>query len=91
MKRIVAMSFALCLAATGVAHAQSTPDTPRNPSCTDEATSKKLAGAAKTSFMNKCQTDSATACDTAATAKNLNGAARTSFTKKCVSDSVGGN
>jgi hypothetical protein len=68
---------------------QSPAKTPRDPSCTAEATTKKLAGAAKTSFMKKCQTDSATACDAAAADKKLNGAAKTSFTKKCVTDSVG--
>ena len=62
---------------------------PRTPSCHDEATTKKLAGAALTSFMKKCQIDSSTACDTAASDKKLAGAAKTSFTKKCVTDSVG--
>jgi psiF repeat len=58
-------------------------------SCTATATSKKLAGAAKTSFMKKCQTDAATSCDSQAADKKLAGAAKTSFTKKCVSDAVG--
>jgi hypothetical protein len=73
-----------------VAYAQTaTPSTPRSPTCHDEATTKKLAGAALNSFMKKCQTDSSTACDTAAADKKLAGAAKTSFTKKCVTDSVG--
>jgi hypothetical protein len=79
----------VCLAVVGTAYAQSPAKTPRDPSCTAEATTKKLAGAAKTSFMKKCETDSATACDAAAADKKLSGAAKTSFTKKCVSDSVG--
>jgi hypothetical protein len=79
----------ICLAVAGAAYAQSPANTPRDPSCTTEATTKKLAGAAKTSFMKKCQTDSATACDAAAADKKLSGAAKTSFTKKCVSDSIG--
>ncbi len=58
-------------------------------SCTTTATDKKLAGAAKTSFMKKCTTDATTACDTAAADKKLYGAAKTSFTKKCLSDAVG--
>jgi hypothetical protein len=58
-------------------------------SCTSQATAKKLAGAAQTSFMKKCQTDAAAACDSAAADKKLAGAAKTSFTKKCVSDRVG--
>lgn len=60
------------------------------PSCTTTATEKKLAGAAKTSFMKKCETDAAAACDKTAADKKLFGAAKTSFTKKCVSDAVGG-
>jgi hypothetical protein len=58
-------------------------------SCAAQATDKKLAGAAKTSFMKKCQTDAMTACDSQAADKKLAGAAKTSFTKKCVSDATG--
>ena len=54
------------------------------------AMDKKLAGAAKTSFMKKCEKDAAATCSTAAADKKLAGAAKTSFTKKCVKDSVGG-
>ena len=86
--RAISVSL-ICIAIAGAAYAQSPAKTPREPSCTAEATTKKLAGAAKTSFMKKCETDSATACDAAAADKKLNGAAKTSFTKKCVSDSVG--
>jgi uncharacterized membrane protein len=55
-------------------------------SCTAQATDKKLAGAAKTSFMKKCQADATTSCTAAAKDKKLAGAAQTSFVKKCVSD-----
>jgi hypothetical protein len=58
-------------------------------SCKVEAANKKLAGAAMTSFMKKCQTDATAACDKSAAEKKLSGAAKTSFTKKCVSDAVG--
>ena len=58
-------------------------------SCKVEAGNKKLAGAAMTSFMKKCQTGATTACDKSAAEKKLSGAAKTSFTKKCVSDAVG--
>jgi psiF repeat len=58
-------------------------------SCTAQATDKKLAGAAKTSFMKKCTTDATTACMATAKDKKLAGAAQTSFTKKCVSDASG--
>jgi hypothetical protein len=44
--------------------------------CGAQATEKKLAGAAKTSFLKKC-------CDDQAADKKLAGAAKTSFTKKC--------
>jgi len=58
-------------------------------SCVSNADDKKLAGAARTSFLNKCERDAKTTCDTTAGDKKLAGAARTSFTKKCVSDAVG--
>ena len=48
---------------------------------------KKLAGAAKTSFMTKCAKDS---CTAQAAEKKLHGAAMTSFTTKCEKDSMGG-
>ena len=57
--------------------------------CKDQAASKKLAGAALTSFMTKCQKDEQASCDTQAADKKLSGAAKTSFTKKCVSDATG--
>lgn len=83
--RILPLVMVGCLIGVGV-HAQSTaaPAT-----CKSQATDKKLAGAALTSFMKKCETDAATACDTSAADKKLNGAAKTSFTKKCVTDAVG--
>jgi hypothetical protein len=87
MKRLI-IALLVC-AATGSAHAQQ-PTTPRSPTCTNESIDKKLAGAAKTSFMKKCETDATAACDAAATDEKLSGAAKTSFTKKCVSVSVGG-
>ena len=57
--------------------------TPRT--CSTQATDKKLAGAAKTSFMKKCVTDS---CNGQAADKKLAGAAKTSFTTKCVKDGM---
>ena len=59
-------------------------------SCTAQATEKNLAGAAKTSFMNKCERDARTSCDAAAGENKLSGAAKTSFSNKCVKDAVGG-
>ena len=58
-------------------------------SCAATAADKKLAGAAKTSFMTKCGNDAKAACDKQADDKNLKGAARTSFTTKCVKDATG--
>ncbi len=57
--------------------------------CVSNADAKKLAGAARTSFLGKCQKDAAAACDAQATEKKLQGAAQASFTKKCVKDAVG--
>jgi hypothetical protein len=70
------------LLAFGTAHAA-------DPSCNAAAAEKKLAGAAKTSFLQKCEKDAAAACDTKAAEQKLAGAAKSSFTKKCVSDAVG--
>lgn len=58
-------------------------------SCDAKAAEKKLAGAAKTSFLKKCNKDAAvTACSSAATDKKIYGAAKTSFIKKCESDAA---
>ena len=59
-------------------------------SCAMQASGKKLAGAAKTSFMTKCAKDAADSCDKQAADKKLAGAAKTAFTKKCVNDATGG-
>jgi hypothetical protein len=64
--------------------------TPAPATCKSQATDKKLAGAALSSFMKKCETDTQAACDASAADKKLSGAAKTSFTKKCVADAVGG-
>lgn len=61
----------------------------QSPTCKSQAADKKLAGAAMTSFMTKCQNDATKSCNTQADDKKLAGAARTSFTKKCVNDAVG--
>ncbi len=59
------------------------------PSCTASASEKRLAGAAKTSFMKKCEKDATAACEAAAVERKIFGAAKSSFTKKCVKDAVG--
>ncbi len=62
--------------------------------CAAKAAEKKLAGAAKTSFMKKCTADSMppaqAACDATAKEKKLAGAAKNSFVKKCVADADAG-
>ena len=60
-----------------------------NETCQAQADAKKLAGAALTSFMTKCEKDAQSACDSQAADKKLSGAAKDSFTKKCVTDAVG--
>ncbi len=58
-------------------------------SCASQSADKKLAGAAKNSFMTKCANDAKTSCDGQAADKKLSGAAKTSFTTKCVKDATG--
>jgi hypothetical protein len=58
--------------------------------CETQAADKKLAGAAKNSFVKKCEKDSGggakAACETQAGEKKLAGAAKNSFVKKCAAD-----
>lgn len=56
--------------------------------CADQAAARKLAGAAKNSFITKCAKESGDRCNGMATEKNLAGAAKASFLKKCVADSA---
>ncbi len=58
-------------------------------SCYSAAAEKKLAGAAKNSFVKKCEKDAAAVCESAAAEKKLAGAAKNSFTRKCLKDAVG--
>jgi hypothetical protein len=57
--------------------------------CKSDAADKKLAGAALTSFMKKCQKDAQTSCDKSAVDMKLSGAAKSSHVKKCTTDAVG--
>ncbi len=56
--------------------------------CEATAAEKKLAGAAKNSFLKKCNAAPKTECDTKAGEKKLAGAAKNSFLKKCKADSA---
>ena len=75
------LAFAAALALSAPAFADGT--------CSTQSADKKLAGAAKNSFMKKCQTDATKGCEAQAKDKKLNGAAKNSFVKKCVTDTVG--
>jgi hypothetical protein len=59
------------------------------PSCNAVAQEKKLAGAAKTSFLKKCEREATEKCEAAAAERKLAGAAKNSNVKKCVKDAVG--
>jgi hypothetical protein len=59
-------------------------------SCTVSADEKKLAGAAKASYLKKCEADAKSACEASAADKKLAGAAKSSYLKKCVADATGG-
>ena len=94
MKQLFAL-LALCLSLSfGAAHAADASS-----ACGDKASEKKLAGAAKTSFMKKCladagasdsaATDATAACDKSAADKKLAGAAKKSHIKKCLADAAG--
>jgi psiF repeat len=69
--RTLTIAAVLCLLADG-AFAQTA-------TCAAQASEKRLAGAARTSFAKKC-------CDTQAAERKLAGAAKTSFTEKCLKD-----
>jgi len=81
------LAIALFAALASSAYAADTAD------CEKQAADKKLAGAAKNSFVKKCSAGAAAATSPAAEAcakqaaeKKLAGAAKNSFTKKCVAD-----
>jgi hypothetical protein len=80
MKSLIAITaaFAFCSSAAFAAV-----------SCQDQATGKRLAGAAFNSFMTKCEKKAATSCEKASAKKKLAGAAKTSFENKCVKAAVG--
>ena len=68
-----------------------------NAECEAKAAEKKLAGAAKTSFLKKCEKDAggaapaaagSAACEKSATDKKLHGAAAKAHIKKCTADAA---
>ena len=54
--------------------------------CLTAAKDKKLAGAARNSFVKKCEAQANATCEAKAAEKKLAGAARTSNVKKCVQE-----
>ena len=82
MKRLF-LAALLAVFAVGSAMAQET--------CESKAVGKNgkpLAGAAKTSFMQKCKRDTCEVKAVASDGKKLSGAAKTSFMKKCEADAM---
>ena len=90
MKRtLFAVAFTACSLLAGSAYAA-------NAGCEAQATEKKLAGAAKTSFLKKCEREAGAgagaaatvspACAKSAADKKLAGAAKASHIKKCMAD-----
>ena len=87
MKKIVIAAL-LGMFATNIAFAADS-------GCEAKAAEKKLYGAAKNSFVMKCEKDTAGAapvapnsCEAKAADKKLAGAAKNSFVKKCVADAA---
>jgi hypothetical protein len=76
-------------AAAPKAAAPASPTATPGTTCTAQAAEKRLAGAARNSFMKKCEADASKACEEGGKAQNLRGAAKNSHMKKCVSDAVG--
>lgn len=80
MKTLLTLLTALAISAPVLAETAS---------CHAAAAEKKLAGAAKTSFLKKCEKDATAQCELKSQEKKLAGAAKNSFEKKCVKDAVG--
>ena len=57
--------------------------------CEAMAGEKKLAGAAKNSYVQKCEKDARASCEAAADKQKLAGAARNSNVGKCVEQATG--
>ena len=82
MKKLVSLAALMLAAVSFTAQAADS-------GCEAKATEKKLAGAAKSSFMKKCEREAAMAsCTSMAADKKLAGAAKASFVKKCEKDAA---
>jgi len=85
IREIITMTKTLALAALALCLVGAPTLAFADDACATQAMDKKLAGAAKTSFMTKCEK---TACQAQAADKKLHGAAEASFVKKCVKDAM---
>lgn len=93
MKKLISLLAVGLFLATPSAHAAHS-----DADCSAKAAEKKLAGAAKNSFVKKCVKDShaeaaaangaSPACEKSAADKKLAGAAKNSHIKKCMADSA---
>lgn len=92
-KTLILLALGLSLS-FGAAHAADA-----EAACGEKAAEKKLAGAAKTSFMKKCVADAggaapgtgaSAACEKSAADKKLAGAAKNAHIKKCTADEKAG-
>ena len=85
MKHLLSVLALSICGLTSVAHAA-------DATCDAKAAEKKLNGAAKNSFVKKCEKDAkasaASTCTTQAADKKLAGAAKNSFVKKCEKDAA---
>ena len=79
----------ICVLLAGLAFSSTSFAQTSAPSCNAVAQEKKLAGAAKTSFLKKCEREATEKCEAAAAERKLAGAAKNSNVKKCVKDAVG--
>jgi hypothetical protein len=57
--------------------------------CNVAAAEKKLASAAKQSFLKQCEVTARASCEREANQQNLSGAAKIKFAKKCLYDAMG--
>lgn len=76
MKKLCTLAL---IASASFSYAADAPDS----ACMTAAKDKKLNGAARTSFVTKCEKDAKAKCEIAATDKKLAGAAKTSNVNKC--------
>lgn len=81
MKRLILIAALFSFAAAAQA---------QGASCAATSADKKLAGAAKNSFMKKCESDAKSTCTMQADEKKIYGAAKNSFVTKCTKDAVAG-